>query len=57
SGYYVFYYFNAEPDVPHKVRDSLMLKEDVVRHMIVISEHMPESIGKGGEDGLLIGEA
>jgi len=56
SGYYVFYYFDAEPTAPHKIRDALMLNENVIRHMIVISEHMPESIEKGGEDATVIGE-
>lgn len=51
SGYYVFYYFKAAPAAPHKIRDSIMLNEGVIRHMIIVSEHMPEKIRKGGVDG------
>lgn len=51
SGYYVFYYFKAAPDAPHKIRDAVMLNENIVRHMIIVSEFMPEKLRKGGVDG------
>ncbi|MCK5833214.1 30S ribosomal protein S6 [bacterium] len=51
SGYYVFYYFNAEPAAPHKIRDAIMLNENILRHMIVVSEYMPEHLKKGDGDG------
>jgi len=41
SGYYVFYYFDAPAETPHKIRDIIKLKEDVLRHMIVISKTPP----------------
>ncbi len=42
SGYYVFYYFDAPRETPHKLRDAIQLREDVLRHMIIINEFMPE---------------
>lgn len=43
SGYYVFYYFDAPRETPHKLRDAIQLREDVLRHMIIINEYMPET--------------
>ncbi len=40
SGYYVFYYFNAGSDAPHKIRDNIKLNENVLRHIIIINKHM-----------------
>jgi len=51
SGYYVFHYFKADHAAPHKIRDAVMLNENVLRHMIIINEYMPDSVKKGGGDG------
>ena len=52
SGYYVFYYFDAAPDTPHKVRDQLRLREDILRHMIVIGENLPSFDEEVDSDGI-----
>ena len=51
SGYYVFYQFVAPREAPHKIRDAIRLKEDVLRQMIVIRDRMPEPTEGGETDG------
>jgi len=51
SGYYVFYYFDAPRETPHKLRDALQLREDVLRHMIIVNEYMPEIKDKEVDNG------
>jgi small subunit ribosomal protein S6 len=51
SGYYVFYYFDAPRETPHKLRDAIRLREDVIRHMILVNEYMPERKGKEVQSG------
>mgnify|MGYP006302799585 CR=1 FL=1 len=49
SGHYMLYYFEADTDAPHKIRDAIRLDEDVLRHMILVSEHIPADLKEGEE--------
>jgi small subunit ribosomal protein S6 len=44
SGYYSVFYFSGANEVPHKVRDILRIKENLIRYMIMISRNMPASV-------------
>ena len=44
SGYYVLYYFEAPRTTPHKVRDAIQLREDVLRHMLLVAEKLPNKV-------------
>ncbi|RKZ30997.1 30S ribosomal protein S6 [bacterium] len=49
SGYYVFYQFVAPHEAPHKIRDAIRLREDVIRQMTIVRDEFPEPM-EGGED-------
>ena len=48
SGYYVIFYFRGNATAPHKIRDTLLINENILRHMIIINQNMP-ALDKGGE--------
>jgi len=53
SGYYVFYYFEAPREAPHKIRDAIRLREDVLRQMILVNENvrqMMKEVENGTEE-------